>query len=188
MSIRKIENKKGIVYRICVYAGTTIDGKQIRYTDTYEPPPGMNEKKAYKQAVQKEKDLEEKIKLGYSPNAKLLFYDFAAECIEKRRDELKPSTILSYEKMNEALKDQIGYLHLEQITPGRLMALYDWLGEEGRNKRSGGKLSRKTIREYHMFISSVMGRALKQGRVMFNPCEKVETPKRERRIAEILQP
>ena len=188
MSIRKIENKKGIVYRICVYAGTTIDGKQIRYTDTYEPPPGMNEKKAYKQAVQKEKELEEKIKLGYSPNAKLLFYDFAAECIEKRRDELKPSTILSYEKMNEALKDQIGYLHLEQITPGRLMALYDWLGEEGRNKRSGGKLSRKTIREYHMFISSVMGRALKQGRVMFNPCEKVETPKRERRIAEILQP
>ena len=62
MSIRKIENKKGTVYRICIYAGTTIEGKQIRYTDTYEPPPGMSEKKAYKMAVQMEKELEEKIK------------------------------------------------------------------------------------------------------------------------------
>ena len=94
MSIRKIENKKGTVYRICVYAGTTIEGKQIRYTDTYEPPPGMSEKKAYKMAVQMEKELEEKIKLGYSPNAKLLFYDYAAECIERRKDELKPNTVI----------------------------------------------------------------------------------------------
>lgn len=188
MSIRKIENKKGIVYRICVYAGTTIEGKQIRYTDTYEPPPGMSEKKAYKMAVQMEKELEEKIKLGYSPNAKLLFYDYASECIERRKEELKPNTVISYQNMNEAIKDQIGYLRLEQITPGRLTALYDWLAEEGRNKRNGGKLSKKTIREYHMFISSVMGRALKQGRIVFNPCEKAEAPKREKHRAEILQP
>lgn len=139
-------------------------------------------------AVQKEKELEEKIKFGYSLNAKLLFYDYSPECIERRKDELKPNTVISYQNMNEAIKDQIGYLRLEQITSGRLTALYDWLAEEGRNKRNGGKLSKKTIREYHMFISSVMGRALKQERIVFNPCEKAEAPKREKHRAEIFQP
>lgn len=86
------------------------------------------------------------------------------------------------------LKDQIGYLPLDKITPGRLMALYDWLAEPGRNKRSGGKLSNKTIREYHMFISSVMSRAEKDGRVEYNPCKKADPPKREQHKAEILQP
>ena len=190
MSIQKIEKKKGIVYRICVSAGTTIDGKQIRYTDTFEPEPGTPAKKAYKQAVQKEKELEEKIKMGFSPNAKLLFYDYAADYIKKRYEhgDIKSATEISYKSMNEMLKDQIGYLPLDKITPGRLMALYDWLAEPGRNKRSGGKLSNKTIREYHMFISSVMSRAEKDGRVEYNPCKKADPPKREQHKAEILQP
>ena len=188
MSIQRIENKKGVVYRICVFAGKTIEGKQIRYTDTFVPDPGTSEKKAYKQAVQKEKELEEKIKLGFSPNAKLLFFDYAGDCIKRRSKDLKPGTIRSYEIMNENIKDQIGYLPLEKVTPGRLMALYDWLAEPGRNKRNGGTLSKKTIREYHMFISSVMGYAEKEGRIILNPCKKVDPPKKERKKVEILQP
>jgi len=188
MSIQRIENKKGVVYRICVFAGKTIEGKQIRYTDTFVPEPGTSEKKAYKQAVQKEKELEEKIKLGFSPDAKLLFYDYAEDCIKRRSKELKPGTVRSYEIMNENIKDQIGYLPLEKVTPGRLMALYDWLAEPGRNKRNGGTLSKKTIREYHMFISSVMGYAEKEGRIILNPCKKVDPPKKERKKVEILQP
>ena len=188
MSIQRIENKKSVVYRICVFAGKTIEGKQIRYTDTFVPEPGTSEKKAYKQAVQKEKELEEKIKLGFSPNARLLFYDYAGDCIKRRSKDLKPGTIRSYEIMNENIKDQIGYLPLEKVTPGRLMALYDWLAEPGRNKRNGGALSKKTIREYHMFISSVMGYAEKEGRIILNPCKKVDPPKKERKKVEILQP
>ena len=188
MSIQKIHNKNGISYRICVFAGRGVDGKQIRYTDTFVPEPGTTEKKAYKQAVAKEKELEEKIKMGYSPNAKLIFYDYAVDYLKKREGDLKPATILSYSGMNEFLKDQIGYLTLDKITPGRLMALYDWLAEDGRNQRNGGKLSSKTIREYHMFISSVMSRAEKEGRVMFNPCNKVDAPKKDRHRVEILQP
>ena len=188
MSIQRAENKNGVVYRICVYAGTTIDGKQIRYNETFVPEPGTSEKKAYKQAVQKEKELEEKIKLGFSPNAKLLFFDYARDCIKRRSKDLKPGTIRSYEIMNENIKDQIGYLPLDKITPGRLMALYDWLAEPGRNKRNGGTLSKKTIREYHMFISSVMSYAEKEGRVIMNPCNKVDPPKKEHKKVEILQP
>lgn len=190
MSIQKIEKKTGTVYRICVFAGKTLDGKQIRYTDTFRPEPGTPAKKAYKQAVQMEKELEEKIKVGFSPNAKLLFYDYAADEIKRRedREELKPATVHSYTDMNEMLKDQIGYLPLDQITPGRLTVLYDWLAQPGRNRRNGGKLSNKTIREYHMFISSIMSRAEKEGRIMFNPCKKADPPKKERHRVEILQP
>ena len=190
VSIQRVDGKRGVVYRICVFAGKTVDGKQIRYYDTYKPEPRTPAKKAYKEAVQKERELEEKIKQGYSPIAKLKFYEYATDYIKRRegRGELKPATVHSYLGLNEVLKDQIGYLHLDQITPGRLMALYDWRAELGRNRRNGKALSSKTIREYHMFISSVMSRAEKEGRVIFNPCNKIDAPKKDYHKAEILQP
>ena len=39
-----------------------------------------------------------------------------------------------------------------------------------------------------MFISAVMSRAEKEGRVVFNPYKKVDAPKKEQRRVEILQP
>lgn len=39
-----------------------------------------------------------------------------------------------------------------------------------------------------MFIFSVMGYAEKEGRVLVNPCNKVDPPKKERKKVEILQP
>lgn len=41
--------------------------------------------------------------------AKLLFFDYAGDCIKRRSKDLKPGTIHSYEIMNGNIKDQIGY-------------------------------------------------------------------------------
>ena len=44
------------------------------------------------------------------------------------------------------------------------------------------------IKRSGMFISAVMSRAEKEGRVVFNPCKKVDAPKKEQHRVEILQP
>ena len=51
-SIQKIQNKKGISYKITVAQGRDSDGKQIRHTTTWTPPQGMTARQAAKE-VQK---------------------------------------------------------------------------------------------------------------------------------------
>ena len=47
-SIRKIQNKKGISYKIEVSNGYDVNGKKIRETTTFVPEPGMTMKQAEK--------------------------------------------------------------------------------------------------------------------------------------------
>ena len=49
-SIRKIQNKKGISYKIEVSNGYDLNGKKIRETTTFVPEPGMTAKQGEKAA------------------------------------------------------------------------------------------------------------------------------------------
>lgn len=51
---------------------------------------------------------------------------------------------------------------------------------------NGGKLSDKTIKHYHNFISSVFSAAVEWGTVDRNPCDRTKTPKTERKSPKYL--
>ncbi len=190
MSIQKIQNKNGLSYKLTISAGRTLDRKQIRYYETYVPDPGMTEKQALKEARRLEADLEKRIKEGFAPDARLNFYGYAAALIDKKeRDgEIKPNTVLLYRRFNEDLKGEIGHLPLDKINTPRLKAVMEWLDSNGRNHKTGGKLSPKTQREYYRFISVVMSAAEEDARVHVNPCKRVKAPKLKARAVAILQP
>lgn len=66
--------------------------------------------------------------------------------------------------------------------------LYTALSADGLNKRTGGKLSNKTILEHHRLISTVLEQAVKEGLVPFNVAERAELPKATRKEVNYFQP
>ena len=48
-SIKKIEGKKGVSYKITVTCGLDLQGKKIRHFKTWTPPAGMGARKAEKE-------------------------------------------------------------------------------------------------------------------------------------------
>jgi len=188
MSIQKIQNKNGLSFKLTISAGRTLEGKQIRYFETYVPDLGMSEKAALKEARRLEADLEKRIAQGFAPDARLTFYGYAAALIEKRQGEAKPNTILLYRHFNETLKDQLGYLPLDKINVPRLKAVLEWLDSEGLNHKTGGKFSPRTQLWFFRFIGMVMSAALEDGRIPTNPCQRVKAPKAQGHEKTILQP
>lgn len=108
--------------------------------------------------------------------------------IQLKERDLKPKTIESYRYLLNNLLPEIGHLKLTEITPRRLNTLYAKLGEDGRNKATGGRLSGKTILEYARFISVVLEQASDELLVPFNAARKAQPPKRVRREISCLQP
>lgn len=51
---------------------------------------------------------------------------------------------------------------------------------------NGHKLAEKTVKQYHIFLSSVMDRAVKWGIISDNPCKRVDAPKVTKRETECL--
>ena len=62
------------------------------------------------------------------------------------------------------------------------------LAQEGQNKRTGGKLSAKSILEHHRLISAVLEQAVKEGLVPFNVASRATLPKVERKEVNYFQP
>ena len=190
MSISRIQNKSGLSFKLTISAGRTLEGKQIRYYETYVPDSGMTEKQALKEARRLEADLEKRIKEGFAPDARMSFYGYAAALIDKkeRDSEIKPNTVLLYRRFNEDLKPQIGHLPLDKINQARLKVVLEWLDSDGLNHKTKGKLSAKTQREYFRFISVVMTAAEEDSRIQVNPCKRVKAPKPKAHTKTILQP
>lgn len=75
-----------------------------------------------------------------------------------------------------------------KIRTKTLNDFYTYLGSEGANKRTGGKLSNKTIVEHYRLISTVLEQALKEQLIPFNPAERAQPPKMERKDVNYYQP
>ena len=141
-SIRKLEGKGGISYKITVTEGRRSDGKQIRHYMTYTPPKGMSESKARKEAEKLAAQFEQKFALGYQADSRETFEAYAARCLQdKRRAGLKDSTYQRYQLLLKRINPAIGHIKLQDIRPQHLNALYDNLMEEGlRTNKNHGRL------------------------------------------------
>lgn len=76
-SIRKIEGKNGVSYKITVTKGRDHNGRQIRHYLTWTPEPKMTARQIEK-AVQKAAfEFEQKIEKGFEVNSRQTFSEYA---------------------------------------------------------------------------------------------------------------
>ena len=191
-SIQERRDKSGklISYSIRVHRGRGADGKQLKpYTSTFEVLPSWTEKSARKKAEAFAATFEKECREGVTSDSRQKFAAYCDYVIDlKEQRGVKHSTITSYKDLAARIYPQIGHIKLRELRADHLNDLYSALAKDGMNKRTGGKLSAKTIIEHHRLISTVLEQAVKEGLVPFNVASRAELPKAERKAVNYFQP
>ena len=181
---------KLISYSIRVHRGRGLDGKQLKpWTTTFEVSPTWSEKTARKKAEAFAATFEKECREGTTTDSRQKFASFCDYVISlKEQRGVKHSTIVRYRELTRRIYPQIGHIKLRELRADHLNDLYTLLGQEGLNKRTGGKLSAKTILEHHRLISTVLEQAVKEGLVPFNVASRATLPKAEHKEVNYFQP
>lgn len=187
---RRNKNNDLISYKIRVFLGEDSTGKQIVKQTSFKVEPGWSEKTARKRAENFAATFEKECREGLTADARKTFEQYSEYVLDLReqREQLKPTTAARYREMLVRINDEIGYMKLKDIRPDVLNSLYSRLGEEGMNKKTGGKLSSKTILEHHRLIHTILKQAVMEGLIAINPADRVIPPKAERPEVRYFQP
>lgn len=174
--------QRGDSYLITVSAGRDLSGKQIRKYLTWKPDTTMTARQKDKQIAIIALEFEKKILQGYIADDKQTFAKYATYVIDlKERNGSKHRTIVRYKELMERIISAIGHIRLFELRPQHLNELYKQLGQDGQNKKTGGRLSNKTIVEHHRLISTILAQAEKEMLVPYNVASKATPPKIERK-------
>lgn len=172
--------KRGDTYRIKVSCGYNAAGKQVTRSMTWKPKPGMTEKQVQKELERQAVLFEEKCKSGVG-NGNIRFQAFIEQWFtEYAASHLKRKTYHEYQRMTKRVYAALGHVRLDKLRPQHFRAFYNQLAQPGQNERTGEPLASKTIWNYHAFLSSVMGYAVKNELIERNPCS-LAAPKQEKR-------
>lgn len=187
---RRDKNGKLISYSIRVHRGRGADGKQLKpFTATFDVSPTWSEKSAKKKAEAFAATFEKECREGVTTDSRQKFAAYCDYVIELKESRgVKHSTIARYKDLTTRIYPQIGHIKLRELRADHLNNLYTELSKDGLNKRTGGKLSAKTIIEHHRLISTVLEQATKEGLVPFNIASRAELPKVERKEVNYFQP
>ena len=187
---RRDKTGKLVSYSIRVHRGRDADGKQLKpWTATFEVQPTWTEKTARKKAEAYAVEFESKCRAGVETDTRLRFDQYCDYVIRLKEERgAKHSTIYNYRDFTRRIYAAIGHLKLRELRADHLNELYSALLKDGQNKRTGGKLSAKTVLEHHRLIHAVLEQAVREGLVPFNVADRVEPPKAERRDVNYFQP
>ena len=190
-STSPLKNKDGVTYafQIRVYRGRDADGRQIKpFQMVWRIPEGMKNSRS----IQKKLDevaaiFERDCKAGLISPEKKTFSAYAEYVMELKARDLKHRTVARYRELLVRLNEHFGHLKLTEITPKMLNDFYLTLAQAGNNKKTGGGLSAKTIKEYHNLLSSIFKFAKKEGLVPFNPADNASPPSVKRQEAKFFE-
>lgn len=133
-SIRKIEGKGGVSYKITVSMGRDAQDKQIRHFKTWKPDRPMTAKQMEKEVQRVAQEFEREITLGFQADNRQTFEQYSAyvySIMEQRGD--KPQTLSNVKQLLARANESIGHMKLKDIRPQHLNALYKKLSEPGAN-------------------------------------------------------
>ena len=135
-SITKIEGKRGVSYKITVTKGRDCNGKQIRHFMTWKPDPDMTARQAQKALQRAALDFERQIELGFRPDDRQTFQQYAEYVVEcKRVAGAHLRTLDYYGEMLPRINAAIGHMKLRDIRPQHLNMFYANLSEAGINAK-----------------------------------------------------
>ena len=147
--IERRDGKNGISYRITVFQGRDLNGKQLTQKMTWKPDGKMTERQMQKAVERVAADFERQIEQGFQTNNKQTFSEYARYVIElKERSGLKHRTIYMYKKLLERCDQGIGHLKLTDIRPHHLNSFYKNLMEDGIRKSGHKATARVDMKAY----------------------------------------
>lgn len=191
-NIQERRNKEGklISYSIRVHRGRGADGKQLKpYTTTFDVLPTWKEETARKKAEAFASVFEKECRDGIKTDNRQRFDGYCDYVIGlKEQRGVKHSTIVRYKELTTRIYPVIGHIKLCDLRVDHLNDLYTSLSADGLNKKTGGKLSTKTIIEHHRLISTVLEQAFKERLVVFNVSRQAELPRMEKKDVNYFQP
>ncbi len=163
-------------YRLSVSTGFDSGGNRILH------------RKTIRAASMKEAELElakfvsEVENPQYVKPSKMTFKEFSGKWLtEYAVPTLSERTVQDYRKhLGNRLIPFFGNMVLESITPFIIHQYYNRLRNNGRRDGKQTKLSEMTIKQIHLFLSSLFERAVKWGFIHDNPLKRVEAPKVKR--------
>ena len=187
---RRDKDGKLVSYSIRVHRGRGADGRQLKpWTATFKVQPTWSEKTARKKAEAFAATFEKECREGVTTDSRQKFAAYCEYVIQlKEQRGAKHSTIVRYKELTTRIYPAIGHIKLRDLRADQLNDLYTLLAQDGQNKRTGGKLSAKTILEHHRLLSTVLEQALKEGLVPFNVAARATLPKVARKEVNYFQP
>ena len=160
--------KRGDTFRIRVFVGNDINGKQIMKSTTFTPPKNVSESKARKLAVEYAIEFEKHCK-GYSAlNENMRFSELAEWYFKNYAPvELKESTVYNYHSQyDNHIAPIIGNMKVKEITTPKLTEMMQTI-----------KLNPSTVRKVYVVMQSIFTRGVEQGFIRETPCRNVILPK-----------
>ena len=187
---RRDKSGKLISFSIRVHRGRGADGKQLKpYTTTFDVSPTWTEKSARKKAEAFAATFEKECREGITSDSRQKFEQYCEYVIAlKEQRGIKQSTVKNYHELAARIYPVIGHIKIRELRPDHINDLYSRLSQNGVNKRNGGKLSSKSVLEHHRLVHTVLEQAVKEGIIPFNPADRVELPKAERKEVNYFQP
>ena len=121
-SIRKIEGKGGISYKITVSMGRDAQDKQIRHFKTWKPDRPMTARQMEKEVQRVALEFEQEITKGFQADNRQTFNEYAKYVIDlKERTGAALRTIEHYNWALERVSKAFGYMRLADIRPHHKM-------------------------------------------------------------------
>lgn len=179
-----IEKRGKNSYRLVVFKGYDLDGKQIRHQKTIHC---KNKSEAQTELAKFLTQVESGLVVDgnvptFTQFVEIWTRDYALK-------ELAPSTYYRYKRMLETrITPYFGHYKLDKIRPTDIMRFYDLLEQDTqlvRLKNNNGKktrkpLSQKTILEHHRLLSAMLHKAVYWQLIVSNPAERVQPPKTQK--------
>lgn len=173
-SVKRIEGKGGVSYKITVTLGTDGRGNQKRHYMTWKPDKPMKPRELEREAKRVAAEFETRLMEGIEADNRQTFSEYAEYVYQLRvqRGD-KPQTLLKTQRTLKVLNGYMGNMRLQDIRPHHLNSLYKTLMEER-------EVSATTVRNYHYAASMVLSQAYREMLIPYNPAERVTLPKKKR--------
>lgn len=170
--------KRGDTYQIRVSLGYDVRGNQVTRTKTWKPEPGMTKREIKNELNRQVVMFEQEVCNGMVGSANIKFEEFAEDWLRNQaKVTLKKSTFELMLRMRKRVYKAFGHIRVDKITRSMVQRFIDDLRANGKNMRTGAKLSDKTVIHHLTFISDVMDYAISLGMIPTNPCLGIRKPR-----------
>lgn len=170
--------QRGNTYRFTVYLGYDVNGKQIRKTTTFTPPPGLTERKADKLAKEEYVNFSNRCKGLFNLKENMRFSELVEEYFRLYApSNLKPVTAYNYEKhINYHYMNYFGNKKLKDITTATISHFFATHKSMVRGEMR--TLSPANAKRIYCILQSLFKFAVLQGCIKESPCKNVILPKK----------
>lgn len=169
-SIKKLNTKKGITYKIIVSNGYDLKGNKIVKTTTYKPDMALTPKQQEKAVEKFAFEFEDKVKNGVSFDGdKMSFELFAEKWLADVKDSLAYSTYEGYEAIvNQRIIPYFRGYKVSKIKIPLVEAFY---------KEMAKKYAYASVKKCDVILGSMFKTAIRWGMIEINPCTNAKLPK-----------